>query len=192
MTKEEFLKKMEEYGIKLGKYQIIVDEYMPISYFLGVYKRNEKWLIYEIGERNQVSFLYEENTEDKIFDDFYQAIFGRLGMMGFLNKSITSKVIETSKGYVCNFLQKKYNISQSDAEDTWNYLLYNFRVLNEVKYFALNNDFVPAKNCCKIRGYSAQDVYNIVHKQNSNFTEIDAFKYLINLEKDPDRYLSKK
>ena len=192
MTKNEFLEKMHEYGIKLGKYQIIIDEYMPISYFLGVYKRNEKWLIYEVGERNQVSFLYEENTEDKIFDDFYQAIFGRLGMMGFLNKSITSKVIETSKGYVYNFLQKKYNISQSDAEDTWNYLLYNFRVLNEVKYFALNNDFVPAKNCCKIRGYSAQDVYNIVHKQNSNFTEIDAFKYLINLEKDPDRYLSKK
>ena len=59
-----------------------------------------------MGERNQVSFLYEENTEDKIFDDFYQAIFGRLGMMGFLNKSITPKVIETSKGYVCNFLQK--------------------------------------------------------------------------------------
>ena len=39
MIKNEFLEKMEEYGIKLGKYQIIVDEYMPISYFLGVYKK---------------------------------------------------------------------------------------------------------------------------------------------------------
>ena len=186
MTKKEFLEKMEKCGIKLGKYQIIVDEYMPISYFLGVYKRNEKWLIYEVGERNQVSFLYEENTEDKIFDDFYQAIFGRLGMMGFLNKSITPKVIETSKSHVYNLLQKKYNISKSDAEDTWNYLLYNFRVLNEVKYFALNNKFVPKDDCYRIEGYSAQDIANKL-----GLNVIDSYKYLINLEKDSDRYLPK-
>lgn len=184
MTKIEFLKKMEEYGIKLGKYQIIVDEYMPISYFLGVYKKNEKWLIYEVGERNQVSFLYEENTEDKIFDDFYQAIFGRLGMMGFLNKSITPKVIETSKGYVCNFLQKKYNIPQSDAEDTWNYLMYDFHILNEVKYFALNNEFVTADDCYKVKGYSAQDIY-----EKTYLTEIGAYNYLIYLDKHPEQAL---
>ena len=184
MTKNEFLEKMHEYGIKLGKYQIVVDEYMPISYFLGVYKKNKKWLIYEVGERNQVSFLYEENTEDKVFDDFYQAIFGRLGMMGFLNKSITPKVIETSKAYICNFLQKKYNISKLDAEDTWDYLLYDFRVLNEVKYFALNNDFVPAKNCCKIRGYSAQDIY-----EKTYLTETGAYNYLIYLDKHPEQAL---
>ena len=184
MTKEEFLKKMEEYGIKLGKYQIIVDEYMPISYFLGIYKRNEKWLIYEVGERNQVSFLYEENTEDKIFDDFYQAIFGRLGMMGFLNKSITPNVIETSKAYVCNFLQKKYNISKSDAKDTWNYLLYDFHVLNEVKYFALNNKFVPENDCYRVEGYSAQDIY-----EKTYLTEIGAYNYLIYLDKHPEQAL---
>ena len=187
MTKNEFLEKMEEYGIKLGKYQIIVDEYMPISYFLGVYKKNEKWLIYEVGERNQVSFLYEENTEDKIFDDFYQAIFGRLGMMGFLNKSITPKVIETSKAYVCNFLQKKYNISKLDAEDTWNYLMYDFHILNEVKYFALNNKFVPEDDCYRVEGYSAQDIANKL-----GLNAVDSYNYLINLEKDSDRYLSKK
>ena len=187
MTKNEFLEKMHEYGIKLGKYQIIIDEYMPISYFLGVYKKNKKWLIYEVGERNQVSFLYKEKTEDKVFDDFYQATFGRLGMMGFFNKSITPKVIETSKAYVCNFLQKKYNISKSDAEDTWKYLLYDFHVLNEVKYFALNNKFVPENNCYRIEGYSAQDIANKL-----GLNVIDSYKYLINLEKDPDRYLSKK
>lgn len=184
MTKNEFLEKMNAYGIKLGKYQIIVDEYMPISYFLGVYKKNKKWLIYEVGERNQVSFLYEENTEDKVFDDFYQATFGRLGMMGFLNKSITPKVIETSKAYVCNFLQKKYNISKSDAEDTWNYLLYDFRVLNEVKYFALNNKFVPEDDCYRIEGYSAQDIADKLC-----LNAVDSYNYLINLEKDPEHAL---
>lgn len=175
---------MHEYGIKLGKYQIIVDEYMPISYFLGVYKKDEKWLIYEVGEKNQVSFLYEENTEDKIFDDFYQAIFGRLGMTGFLNNSITPKVIETSKAYVCNFLQKKYNISESDAKDTWEYLLYDFHVLNEVKYFALNGKFVPVNDCYKVGGYSAQDIY-----RKTYLTEIGAYNYLIYLRKHPKQAL---
>ena len=184
MNEKEFLEKMDEYGIKLGKYQIIVDEYMPISYFLGVYKKNEKWLIYEVGERNQVSFLYEENTEDKIFDDFYQAIFGRLGMMGFLNKSITPKVIETSKVYVCDFLQKKYNISKFDAEDTWNYLLYDLHVLNEVKYFALNDKFVPEDDCYRVEGYSAQDIY-----EKTYLTEIDVYNYLIYLDKHPEQAL---
>ena len=184
MTENDFLEKMEEYGIKLGKYQIIVDDLMPISYFLGVYKRNEKWLIYEVGERNQVSFLYEENTEDKIFDDFYQATFGRLGMMGFFNKSITPKVIETPKAYVCNFLQKKYNISKLDAEDTWNYLMYDFHILNEVKYFALNNKFVPEDDCYRVEGYSAQDIY-----EKTYLTEIGAYNYLIYLDKHPEQAL---
>lgn len=192
MTKNEFLKKMREYGIKLGKYQIIVDKYVPVSYYLGVYKKNRKWLIYEVGERNQVFFLYEETSEEKIFDEFYQKVFSRLELIGIMNETIDQKTIETSKAYVCDFLQKKYNISKSEAENIWKYLSYDFNVLNEVKYFALNNKFVPEDDCYKVEGYSAQDVYNIVHKQNSNFTEIDAFKYLINLEKDPDRYLFKK
>ena len=172
MTKNEFLEKMHEYGINLGKYQIIIDEYMPISYFLGVYKKNKKWLI------------YEENTEDKVFDDFYQAIFGRLGMMGFLNKSITPKVIDTSKAYVCNFLQKKYNISKLDAEDTWNYLMYDFHILNEVKYFALNNKFVPEDDCYRIEGYSAQDIADKLC-----LNAVDSYNYLINLEKDLEHAL---
>ena len=186
MTKNEFLEKMEKCGIKLGKYQIIVDDLMPISYYLGVYKKNRKWLIYEVGERDQVFFLYEETSEEKIFDEFYQKVFSRLELIGIMNETIDQKTIETSKAHVCNFLQKKYNISKSDAEDTWNYLLYDFRVLNEVKYFALNNKFVPKDDCYRIEGYSAQDIANKL-----GLNVIDSYKYLINLEKDPDRYLPK-
>lgn len=36
MFKHEFLKKMREYGINLEDYQIVIDEYVPVSYFLGV------------------------------------------------------------------------------------------------------------------------------------------------------------
>lgn len=107
-------------------------------------------------------------------------------MMGFLNKSITPKVIETSKAYVCNFLQKKYNISKSDAEDTWNYLKWDFHILNELKYFALHNQFVSVNDCYKIHGYSAEDIADEL-----GLNAVDSYKYLINLEKDPDRYLPK-
>lgn len=176
---------MEEYGIKLGKYQIIVDEYMPISYYLGVYKKDKEWIIYEVGERDQVTDLYRNYSEDKIFDDFYRNVFGRLDIMGFINRSINKKIIQTPKSYVCDCLQKKYDISESDAEDTWNYLLYDFHVLNEVKYFALNNKFVPKDDCYRVHGYSAQDIY-----EKTYLTEIGAYNYLIYLEKHPEQALN--
>lgn len=184
MTKKEFLEKMHAYGIKLGKYQIIVDDLMPISYYLGVYKKNKKWLIYEVGERDQVFLLYEETSEEKIFDEFCQKVFSRLELIGIMNATIDQKTIETSKSHVCDFLQKKYNISKSNAEDILNYLMYDFRVLNEVKYFALNNKFVPEKHCVKIRGFSAQDIYEKMY-----LTEIGAYNYLIYLEENPEQTL---
>ena len=182
--KKEFLKRMHELGINLGKYQIVVDKYMPVSYYLGVYKKDKEWIIYEVGERDQVTDLYRNYSEDKIFDDFYRNVFGRLDMMGFINQSITPKVIETPKSYVCDFLQKKYNISKLDAEDTWNYLVYDFHVLNEVKYFTLNNKFVPKDDCYRVEGYSAQDIY-----EKTYLTEIGAYNYLIYLEKHPEQAL---
>lgn len=60
MTKKEFLKKMQEFGINLGEYQIVVDKYIPVSYYLGVYKKDKEWIIYEVGERDQVTDLYRE------------------------------------------------------------------------------------------------------------------------------------
>ena len=186
MTKNEFLEKMHEYGIKLEDYQIVIDEYRPVSYYLGVYKKDKEWIIYEVGERDQVTDLYREYTEDKIFDDFYRNVFGRLDIMGFINRSINKKIIQIPKSYVCNSLQKKYDMSQNDAEDAWEYLLYDFHVLNEVKYFALNNKFVPKDNCYRVEGYSAEDIADEL-----GLNAIDSYKYLINLEKDSDRYLPK-
>lgn len=141
-------------------------------------------MIYEVGERNQVTGLYRERNEDKIFDDFYRNVFGRLDIMGFINRSINKNIIQIPKSYVCDFLQKKYNISKLDAEDAWNYLLYDFHVLNEVKYFALNNKFVPEDDCYRVEGYSAQDIY-----ENTSLTEIGAYNYLIYLEKHPEQAL---
>lgn len=184
MNKEEFYKKLQEYGINLDRYQIAIGYKTDEMYYRGIYKNNGKWVAYRIGDRNRVSTSYKENEKDA-YQYIYNALLVDIRRAGLVNQSITEDVIQTSKSYVCDFLQKKYSISKSDVEGTWEYLLYDFRILNEVKYFALNNDFVPAKNCCKIRGYSAQDIYNIF-----NLTAIDSFKYLINLEKEPKKYLA--
>lgn len=186
MTKNEFLEKMDEYGIKLGKYQIIVDEYAPVSYYLGIYRKGKEWVIYDVKDRNQVMVLHKGNSENEVYDEFYNTVFVRLNIMGFINNGIDKKTVQTPKSYVCAFLQKKYNISKLDAEDTWNYLLYDFHVLNEVKYFALNNKFVPEDDCYRVEGYSAEDIADEL-----GLNVIDSYKYSINLEKDSDRYLPK-
>ena len=183
MTKEEFLKKLQEYGINLDRYQIAIDYKTREMYYTGIYKDGDKWIVYNVGDRNEVSIFYEGN-ERTAYMYIYDILFVDIRDAGFINQSITEDVIQTSKSYVCDFLQKKYSISKSDAEGTWEYLLYDFRILNEVKYFALNNDFVPAKNCCKIRGYSAQDIY-----EKTYLTEIGAYNYLIYLENHPEQAL---
>ena len=64
------------------------------------------------------------------------------------------------------------------------YLLYDFHVLNEVKYFALNGKFVPSNDCYRVEGFSAQDIY-----RKTYLTEIGAYNYLIYLEKNPEQAL---
>ena len=187
MLKNEFLKRMDAYGIDLDAYQIVVDSYSPVSYVLGVCKNGNKWIIYEVGDRNSVDVMYEETSESAIFDEFYQEVLERLHTLGYVTEYISKQVIQTPKSYVCDFLKKKYrnyDISESDIEDMWKYLLYDFHVLNEVKYFARNNKFVPADGCYKIEGYSAQNIYN-----QANLAKISAYSYLVYLEKNPKRAL---
>ena len=183
MTKEEFYKKLQEYGINLDRYQIAIDYKTREMYYTGIYKDSDKWIVYNVGDRNEVSVFYEGN-ERTAYMYIYGALLADIENAGFVNRSITRNVIQTSKSYVCDFLQKKYSISKSDAEDSWEYLLYDFRILNEVKYFALNNKFVPEKHCVKIRGYSARDIY-----EKTYLTEIGAYNYLIYLEKNPEQAL---
>ena len=184
MNKEEFYKKLQEYGIDLDRYQIAIDYKTSEMYYTGIYKDGDKWIVYNVGDRNEVSVFYEEN-ERTAYMYIYGALLADIENADFVNRSITRNVIQTSKSYVCDFLQKKYSISKSDAENTWKYLLHDFRVLNEVKYFALNNRFVPEKHCVKIRGYSVQDIY-----EKTYLTEIGAYNYLIYLEKRPGKALN--
>lgn len=183
MNKEEFIMKVNEYGIDLDAFFIVIGYEPKWMYYTGIYQDNKDWVIYEVNERNEATVVYK-GTEKRAFSELYSMLLGRISRKGFVNDSVNKKVIQTSQFYVCDFLQKKYDISKSDAEDTWNYLMYDFHVLNEVKYFALNNKFVPEDDCYRVEGYSAQDIY-----EKTYLTEIGAYNYLIYLDKHPEQAL---
>lgn len=140
-------------------------------------------MIYEVDERNEATVVYK-GTEERAFSELYSMLLGRISRKGFVNESITKDIIQTSKQDVDGFLQRKYAISKQDAENTWNYLKWDFHVLNELKYFALHDQFVSIDDCYKVHGYSAE---NIANKLGLN--AVDSYKYLINLEKDPEHAL---
>ena len=184
MTKKEFFDNVKKYGINLNNFQIALGYKTNVMYYSGIFeKENGKWVFYKVGDRTTFSILYT-GTEENAFQKLYDDLFGQMDLEGYITKSISDKVIETSYHYVCDFLQKKYDISQNDAEDAWEYLLYDFHVLNEVKYFALNNKFVPKDDCYRVEGYSAEDIADEL-----GLNAIDSYKYLINLEKHPEQAL---
>lgn len=179
MTEKEFWQKIKNYGINLNLFQIAFGHKTDELYYSGIFEdKNGKWNFYKVEDRNLVSVRYKGN-KDTAIDYLYNSLLAQIWEHGYNSQYITNDVIQTSKFVVCNFLQKKYSISKSEAENIWNYLMRDFDVLNEVKYFALNNKFVPEDDCYKVQGYSAQDVHELL-----GLNIFDSFIYLIKLEKD--------
>ena len=179
MTEKEFWQKIKNYGINLNLFQIAFGHKTDEMYYSGIFEdKNGKWNFYKVEDRNLVSVRYKGN-KDTAIDYLYNSLLAQIWEHGYNSQYITNDVIQTPKFVVCNFLQKKYSISKSEAENIWNYLMRDFDVLNEVKYFALNNKFVPEDDCYKVQGYSVQDVHELL-----GLNIFDSFIYLIKLEKD--------
>lgn len=178
MTKEEFLKKIDSYGINLNLYSIAMGYRTDRMYYSGIYQDNGKWVVYQVGDQNRVVVLYK-GTEEEAYEEFYDILFVLIRSKGYINQSITKNVIQTSENNVCRFLEDKYGTNKIRTNNTWNYLKWNFHVLNELKYFAIYNKFVPEYDCYKVQDYSAQDVHELL-----GLDIFDSFIYLIKLEKD--------
>ena len=87
MTKEEFLKKLQEYGINLDRYQITIDYKTREMYYTGIYKDGNKWIVYNVGDRNEVSIFYEGN-ERTAYMYIYAVLLADIENAGFVNRSI--------------------------------------------------------------------------------------------------------
>ena len=51
MNKEEFLKKVNNYGIDLDSFFIVIGHEPKWMYYTGIYQDNKDWVIYEVNER---------------------------------------------------------------------------------------------------------------------------------------------
>lgn len=114
------------------------------------------------------------------------------GLRGFLNNVapvkkadlLGNKLPKASKADIYKFLEDKYNMSERDAENAWDYLAEDQNVLNEVEYFAKTGHFVPADKCYRVEGYSAEDIF-----KSTRLVEIGAYNYLIYLKHNPKQAL---
>lgn len=176
MKKVDFVEKMASYGINLSTLSVYIDKEVGVAFSLGAYCDGHDWVLYTINERNE-KFEYFRGTENEVFEELYTKVFVRLDELNYVTNSITKEVIKTDKAIVMKFLNNKCNMDQEEAERTWKYLVTNFNVLNEVKYYALNDCFVPDCDCYKVSGYSACKL-----NERKDLELIDAFIYLVYMQ----------
>lgn len=74
MTKDEFLKRIEEEELKLGEYLIVTDSITEAPYVLGCAYDEGIWKVYKTGERDGPHILEEYENENEAFDYFYKVV----------------------------------------------------------------------------------------------------------------------
>lgn len=184
MIRDEFIKKIEDIGINLSEFGVYIDKIVKTQYSLGIFQDGQDWVVYNVDERNTLSESYR-GEENIAFDRLFRKIFVRLDELNYVNDSITKEIIKVSKDEVLSFLKKTFEMEEWELEDTWNYLLQNFKVLNELKYYSVNKKYVPQKDAYHVEGYSAEDIFNETY-----LDELGALNYLIYLKRKPEKALA--
>ncbi|MBO4847134.1 MAG: hypothetical protein J5525_12690 [Lachnospiraceae bacterium] len=184
MNREEFDRTIYEYGIMPSNYGIYLDEKVGSPFSIGVYMDDACWVLYSINDRGQKKETRFE-VEDEVYDTLYRELFARLRQNDVFNFSITNAVVTTEQKVVFDFLRKTYGMEEWELKKTWDYLMSDFRVLTEVKYYVLNNSFVPEEDAYIVKGYSAQMIYEATYLE-----AIGAYNYLIYLRNNPQKALA--
>ena len=96
MIKEEFLKKVNNYGIDLDSFFIVIGHEPQWMYYTGIYQDDKDWIIYEVNERNEAIVVYK-GTEERAFSELYSIFLVRISKKVVVNESITKNVIQTSR-----------------------------------------------------------------------------------------------
>lgn len=184
MTQEEFFQQIENLGIDLRHLGIVIGECSGWEGAHGVYEKDGQWIYYSADDRNNID---EEiiGTEENAFDKMFRRVFWDLDLKRYLSRTITEDVAQIDKQTVCRFICKTYSMSKQKATDMWDKLKQNMHVLFEFKYYVANNEFVPDKFCYKVRGYSAEQLYN-----TTSLTTLGAFNYMVYLKKKPEEALA--
>ena len=183
MKKQEFFNEMENLGIDLDALRIEIGSCNGWDGAHGVYEKDGQWIYYSADERNNIDEEIIDN-EEKAFDKMFEDIFIDLYWDKYLTRAITEDIVKIDKQTVCQFICKTYSMSEQKATDMWNNLKRDMHVLFEFKYYVANNKFVPERSCYKVRGYSAEQLYN-----TTSLTTLGAFNYMVYLKKRPQQAL---
>ena len=185
MKQQEFFELIDQYGISLIELGINIGKLSGWEGVHGIYEKDGKWFYYSADGRNHIDKTPLEN-EERAFDKIFRDVFADLYTGCYLTPSIDAEIIKIKKDVICQFIRETYSMSEQQANDAWEYLKQDMHVLFEFKYYVAKGEFVPAKNCYKVQGYSAEQLYTTTYLE-----VLGAFNYLIYLTMKPQEALDK-
>ena len=183
MDRTEFFNNIAKYGFNLKDFHLYIDKisYIPDSY--SIIQERNTWTIYYSDERNDLRKFFQGN-ETETFDFFFIILVNNL-YPDYLNHSISEDVVLTKKSHVYDYFHTNFQVSDWELDQTWENLTKNLHILNEVKYYSLTGNFVPAADAYRVQGYTAEELFT-----RTKLNVIGAYNYLIYLCENPDEALN--
>lgn len=178
MKQQEFLALIDDYGINLNQLDILLERSLNKNKH-GVYNSGDKWTYFEVNDDFRIMEIDLEN-EDKAFDKLMRKVYLDLYSKKFINKAITKEIVGIDKTTMIGYLKSVFNLSEKRAEQSFDKLKQDMRILFEMKYYAANGKFVPDEYCYMIEGYTAKDLY-----ETGKLSVLGAYNYLLYLEQNP-------
>ena len=185
MKQQEFFELIDQYGIFLSELGIRIGKLSGWEGDHGVYEKDGKWFYYSADGRNHIDKTPLEN-EEIAFDKMFRVVFADLDTECYFTSSIDKKIVKMKKDTICQFIRETYSMSEQQANDAWEYLKQDMHVLFEFKYYVAKRKFVPAEECYKVQGYSAEQLYTTTYLE-----VLGAFNYLVYLKTKPQEALDK-
>ena len=185
MKQQEFFELIDQYGISLSELFIRIGKISGWEGDHGIYEKDGKWFYYSADGRNHIDKTPLEN-EEIAFDKMFRVVFADLDTECYFTSSIDKKIVKMKKDTICQFIRETYSMSEQQANDAWEYLKKDMHVLFEFKYYVAKRKFVPADDCYKVQGYSAEQLYTTTYLE-----VLGAFNYLIYLTMKPQEALDK-
>lgn len=184
MKQTEFNNLVNNYGISLRDAYAVAEKKVLSPMTLGIFRDNSEWVVYDVGERGDY-YEFLRGQEDEAYQLFYSMVLSRLKSNRYITKAISEHIIYTPKEKLFAYWRSEYNMNEQALQQAWDYLRQDFHVLNEVKYYVVNGEFVPEKYAYKVQGYSAQHLFETTY-----LDVLGAFNYLIYLKRKPKEALA--
>ncbi len=178
MTKEEFIQSMNDIGLDIKLVRAYLDEHHGSEGSCGIYQDGNDWVVYDADDRH-IDDWYR-GDEDTAFEKFRNMIFYRLLAFNYRTYLITPDIIKITRQGLYSFFKSRFDLNDAEINSTWENLINNFSILNEVKYFSVHNQFLPKEDAYTVEGYTAQDLFETTY-----LTEIGAYNYLVYLKEHP-------